>query len=646
MLTVTLPDRSQKQFPQAVTVHEVAASIGEGLAKAALAGKVDGKLVDTSYQITQDANLVIVTDRDPEGLEVIRHSCAHLLAQAVKSLFPTAQVTIGPVIEDGFYYDFSFERAFTPEDLVRIEQKMNDIVKQDLKVTRKTYSRQEAITYFRSIGEEYKAQIIESIPANEDLSTYQQGDFTDLCRGPHVPSTGKVKIFKLMKVAGAYWRGDSNNEMLQRIYGTAWANKTDLEAYLHRLEEAEKRDHRKIAKALDLFHTQEEAPGMVFWHDNGWRIYQVIEQYLRQVLRENDYQEVRTPMILDRSLWEKSGHWDKFHKEMFFTASENHDYAVKPMNCPAHVLIFNQGLKSYRDLPLRLSEFGSCHRNEPSGSLHGLMRVRQFVQDDAHIFCTEDQIQSEASKFIDLLYSVYADFGFNDILIKLSTRPEQRVGSDETWDKAENALKASLDDKQIKWSINAGEGAFYGPKIEFSLKDCLGRIWQCGTLQLDFSIPQRLGAQYVAVDGSRQPPVMLHRAIFGSLERFIGILIEHFAGNLPPWLAPIQAVVLNITDRQAEYATHLVDLLQKSGFRAKLDLRNEKIGFKIREHTIQRIPYLLVVGDREMSTQTVAVRTHHGKDLGSLSLDSFIDRLQLAVNKRGYFDPEEEQISG
>jgi threonyl-tRNA synthetase len=646
MFTVTLPDGSQKQYPQPVTVHDVAAGIGEGLAKAALAGKIDGRLVDTSYLLDHDVNLVIVTERDPEGLEVLRHSAAHLLAQAVKSLFPKAQVTIGPVIEDGFYYDFSYDRPFTPDDLDAIEKKMASIAKQDLKVSRQTLSREKAIAFFRGIGEEYKAKIIEAIPSNEELSIYQQGDFTDLCRGPHVPSTGKLKIFKLMKVAGAYWRGDSNNEMLQRIYGTAWVNKKDLDEYLHRLEEAEKRDHRKIAKALDLFHMQEEAPGMVFWHDNGWRIYQVIEQYIRQLLRENGYQEVRTPMVLDRSLWEKTGHWSIFGKEMFFTASENREYAIKPMSCPAHVLIFNQGLKSYRDLPLRLAEFGSCHRNEPSGALHGLMRVRSFVQDDAHIFCTDDQVQQEAAAFIDLLYSVYADFGFNEILVKLSTRPDHRVGSDEVWDKAESALKGALDSKQIKWSVNPGEGAFYGPKIEFSLKDCLGRVWQCGTLQLDFSIPASLGAQYVAVDGSRQIPVMLHRAIFGSLERFIGILIEHFAGNLPPWLAPIQAVVMNITDRQTDYATKLVGFLQKNGFRAKLDLRNEKIGFKIREHTLQRIPYLLVVGDREMETQTLAVRTLHGKDLGSMSLNAFMDRLQTAIAKRGYFDQEEEQISG
>ena len=635
MPTITLPDGSQRRFDHPVTVHEVAANIGPGLAKAALAGKVDGKLVDTSHLIEQDAGLAIVTERDAEGLEVIRHSCAHLLAQAVKQLFPEAQVTIGPVIEDGFYYDFAFKRPFTPEDLAAIEGKMLELAAADLKVERKLMSREEAIPFFRAMGEEYKARIIEDIPAHEALSLYQQGEFIDLCRGPHVPSTGKIKAFKLMKVAGAYWRGDARNEMLQRIYGTAWTDKKALDAYLHRLEEAEKRDHRKIAKQLDLFHSQEEAPGMVFWHDKGWTIYQQVEQYIRAALKAHDYEEVRTPQVVGRVLWEKSGHWEKFGDEMFTTQSENRDYAIKPMNCPCHVQIFNQGLKSYRDLPLRMAEFGSCHRNEPSGALHGLMRVRGFTQDDAHIFCTEDQIQSEVAAFIDLLYQVYADFGFDEVVIKLSTRPEKRVGSDEIWDKSEHALETALNAKGLAWDLQPGEGAFYGPKIEFSLKDCIGRVWQCGTIQVDFNTPNRLDAEYVAEDNTKKVPVMLHRAILGSLERFIGILIEHHAGFFPAWLAPTQAVVLTITDKQAEYAQRLEKGMKEKGFRVKSDLRNEKISFKIREHALQRVPYLLVVGDREMSEGTVAVRTRSGKDLGSMALSAFQDRLAADIASRG-----------
>ena len=635
MPTITLPDGSQRQFEHALSVHDVAAAIGPGLAKAALAGRVDGKLVDTSFRIDRDVNLAIVTERDPEGLEVIRHSCAHLLAQAVKQLFPEAQVTIGPVIEDGFYYDFAFQRPFTPEDLAAIEKRMQELAANDLKVTRSEMVREEAIPFFRGMGEEYKARIIEDIPAHETLSLYQQGEFIDLCRGPHIPSTGKLKAFKLMKVAGAYWRGDSRNEMLQRIYGTAWPDKKALEAYLHRLEEAEKRDHRKIGKHLDLFHTQEEAPGMVFWHDNGWTIYQQIEQYIRAALKAHDYQEVRTPQVVGRVLWEKSGHWEKFGEEMFTTHSENRDYAIKPMNCPCHVQIFNQGLKSYRELPLRMAEFGSCHRNEPSGALHGLMRVRGFTQDDAHIFCTEDQIQPEVAAFIDLLYQVYADFGFDEVIIKLSTRPSKRVGSDEIWDKSEHALEKALNDKGLKWDLQPGEGAFYGPKIEFSLKDCLGRVWQCGTIQVDFNTPGRLGAEYVAEDSSKKVPVMLHRAILGSLERFIGILIEQYAGLFPPWLAPTQAVLLTITDKQADYAQWLEKVMKEKGFRVKADLRNEKISFKIREHTLQRVPYLLILGDREMNEQTMAVRTRSGKDLGSMTVAAFQERLAADIARRG-----------
>ena len=641
MPTITLPDGSQRSFEQPVTVYDVAASIGTGLAKAALAGKVGEKLVDVSYLIEEDVDLAIITDKSEEALEIIRHSTAHLLAQAVKELFPKAQVTIGPVVENGFYYDFAYEESFTPEDLQRIEKKMAELAKQNIPVERSVMSRDDAVKFFKEMGEDYKAEIIESIPANEELSLYRQGDFIDLCRGPHVPSTGKLKAFKLMKLAGAYWRGDSNNEMLQRIYGTAWTDKKALKAYLHRLEEAEKRDHRKIGKQLSLFHAQEEAPGMVFWHANGWTVYQQVEQYVRRVLAENDYEEVRTPQIVDRSLWEKSGHWDKFSAGMFTTASENRDYAVKPMNCPCHVQIFNQGLRSHRDLPLRMAEFGSCHRNEPSGTLHGLMRVRNFVQDDAHIFCSEDQIQDEVSSFIDLLYKVYADFGFDNVIIKLSTRPESRVGSDEIWDKAEQALETALNNKGLDWGLQPGEGAFYGPKIEFSLKDCLDRVWQCGTIQVDFSMPGRLNARYVAEDGSKQVPVMLHRAILGSLERFIGILIEHHAGKFPLWLAPIQVVVANITDKQAPYVEKVVELMKKHGLRVKSDLRNEKIGFKIREHTLHKVPYLLVVGDKEVEEQTVSVRTRQGKDLGSMSVEHLAQQLAKEAASHGRFTLED-----
>ena len=631
MPTLTLPDGSQRNFEHSVTVRDVAANIGPGLAKAALAGRVDSVLVDTSFVIDRDARLAIVTEKDSDGLEVIRHSCAHLLAHAVKELFPDAQVTIGPVIEDGFYYDFAYKRPFTPEDLQAIEGKMQALANQDLPVTRAVMSRDAAIDFFRKLGEEYKAKIIEDIPVHEDLSLYSQGSFTDLCRGPHVPSTGKIKAFKLMKVAGAYWRGDSKNEMLQRIYGTAWADKKALDAYLHRLEEAEKRDHRKIGKHQNLFHTQEDAPGMVFWHPNGWAIWQVVEQYMRRVFRDNGYQEIRTPQVLDRSLWEKSGHWENYRENMFTTASEARDFAVKPMNCPGHVQVFNQGLKSYRELPLRLAEFGSCHRNEPSGSLHGIMRVRAFTQDDAHIFCTHAQIQGEVSAFIDLVHAVYADFGFTEVLVKLSTRPEKRVGADVLWDKAEHALEQALNSKGLQWDLQPGEGAFYGPKIEFSLKDSIGRVWQCGTIQLDFALPERLDASYIGEDSARQVPVMLHRAILGSLERFIGILIEHHAGLFPVWLAPIQVVVLNITDKQANYAHEITESLKKLGFRVKSDLRNEKIGFKIREHTLQRVPYLLVIGDREMTDRTLAVRERSGKDLGSMPLEAFLGHLNAAI---------------
>ena len=637
MPTITLPDGNQRQFDHPVTVHEVAASIGPGLAKAALAGKVDDRLVDTSHVIDRDARLAIVTARDEEALELLRHDAAHVMAQAVQELYPGTQVTIGPAIENGFYYDFARDEPFTPDDLQAIEKRMHEIVKRDLPLRREVLSREEAIKTFGELGETYKVEIIQDIiPESEEVSIYRQGDWFDVCRGPHLPSTGKLgKGFKLMKLAGAYWRGDSSKEMLQRIYGTAWRDKKELQDYLHRLEEAEKRDHRKLGKAMGLFHTQEEAPGMVFWHDNGWTVYLEIQHYIRGQLRRHGYQEVHTPQVLDRSLWEKSGHWEKFQDMMFTTHSEHRDYAVKPMNCPAHVQIFNQGLKSYRDLPLRLAEFGSCHRNEPSGTLHGLMRVRNFVQDDAHIFCTEAQILEEVSAFIDLLYEVYADFGFEEVIVKLSTRPEQRVGEDHLWDQAEKALEDALNHKGLAWELQPGEGAFYGPKIEFSLKDCLSRVWQLGTIQLDFSMPQRLGAHYIAEDGSKQVPVMLHRAILGSLERFIGILLEHYAGALPAWLAPTQAVLLNITDRQADYVRRVEESLKNQGLRVKSDLRNEKIGFKIREHTLDRVPYLLVVGDREAETDTVAVRTRGGKDLGTLSVEAFAKGLATEIASRG-----------
>ena len=636
MPIITLPDGSKREFDQAVSVADVALDIGPGLAKAALAGKIDGELVDTSYLITADSNLAIVTNRDDEGLEVIRHSAAHLLANAVKELFPAAQVTIGPVIEDGFFYDFSFERAFTPEDLTAIEKKMSELVKADLKVQRKVLSRDEAISYFRDQGEAYKAEIIESIPETDEIGLYQQGDWADLCRGPHVPSTGHLKSFKLMKVAGAYWRGDSNNEMLQRIYGTAWGDKKALKAYLYRLEEAEKRDHRKFGKSLDLFHFQEEAPGMVFWHADGWTLNRTVRNYIRERLAENNYKEINTPQIVDRSLWEKSGHWDKYRENMFTVGDEeNRVYAVKPMNCPCHVQVYNRKLHSYRDLPLRLSEFGSCHRNEASGTLHGLMRVRGFVQDDAHIFCTEDQIQEEVSNFIDLVFSVYKDFGFTEVVTKLSTRPEKRVGEEALWDKAEAGLKNALESKGMEWTLNEGDGAFYGPKIDFDLRDSIGRVWQLGTVQLDFSMPERLEATYIGEDGSRHTPVMLHRAILGSIERFIGILLEHHAGSLPTWLAPVQVVVLNITDNQADYVQKVRDSLIKQGFRVEMDLRNEKIGFKIREHTIKRVPYLLVVGDRESENNEVAVRTRSGQDLGSMPIETLVAGLDTEIASRG-----------
>ncbi len=641
MPVITLPDGSQRTFSSSVSVYDVAAEIGPGLAKATLAGKVDGKLVDAAYVIENDAELSIITDKNEEGLEVIRHSAAHLLAQAVKALYPSAQITIGPVIDDGFYYDIDYEPRFSPDDLVAIEKKMAELANADFKVERSVKSRDEAVRFFRDMGEEYKAQIIEGIPANEDLSLYQQGDFIDLCRGPHVPSTGKIKAFKLTKLAGAYWRGDSNNKMLQRIYGTAWPDKKQLKAYLHRIAEAEKRDHRKIGKQLGLFHAQEEAPGMVFWHKDGWDLNLSIQNYIRARLRDNGYQEINTPQVVDRSLWEKSGHWDKFSDMMFTTHSENRDYAVKPMNCPCHIQVFNQGLKSYRDLPLRLAEFGSCHRNEPSGTLHGLMRVRNFVQDDAHIFCTEEQIQDEVSAFIDLTFDVYKDFGFDNIEIALSTRPEQRVGSDEIWDQAEKALEEALKAKGLEYKLQPGEGAFYGPKIEFTLKDCLERGWQCGTMQVDFSMPGRLDAQYVAEDGSRQVPVMLHRAILGSVERFIGILIEHYEGKFPLWLSPQHAVILNITDHQAEFAQKVEKILHDQGFKVKADLRNEKIGFKIREHTLQRVPYMLVIGDRELENQSVAVRSRDGKDLGSMSIEDFATGLSNAIENRGFAILEE-----
>lgn len=635
MPNVKLPDGNVKHFEAPLAIYDVAHHISPGLAKAAIAGRVDGVLVDTSYLIKEDCSLIIVTEKHEDSLEIIRHSTAHLLAQAVKALFPSAQVTIGPVIEDGFYYDFAFERSFTPDDLSLIEAKMHELAKANLSITRRELPRNEAIQYFKGLGEEYKAKIIADIPENEVLSLYRQGDFEDLCRGPHVPSTGFLKAFKLTKVAGAYWRGDSNNEMLQRIYGTAWADKKSLEEYLFRLEEAEKRDHRKLGKALDLFHFQDIAPGMVFWHPKGWTIYQELEHYMRNRLVDFGYQEIRTPQLVDRSLWEKSGHWANFRDEMFVTETENRHYAVKPMSCPCHVQIYNHGLKSYRDLPLRLSEFGNCHRCEPSGALHGLMRVRNMVQDDAHIFCTEDQIQSEVAMMLELVQSVYKDFGFTEIKYRLALRPDKRVGSDDVWDKAETALKLAMLGRNIEWVDAPGEGAFYGPKIECSLSDCLGRIWQCGTIQVDFSMPARLEASYVAEDGSKQTPVMLHRAILGSFERFMGILIEHYAGKLPLWLSPVQAVVLTISEKQNEYAEKVRKTLQKRGIRANFDLRNEKIGFKIREHTLQKIPYLLVVGDKEVENCQVAVRTRDGIDLGVMTIDTICDTLTQEIIRKG-----------
>ncbi|WP_372799399.1 threonine--tRNA ligase [Litorivivens sp.] len=635
MPVVTLPDGSQRSFDNPVTVADVAMDIGPGLAKAALAGVVDGREVDTSYTINEDAQLAIITDRDEAGLEVIRHSTAHLLAMAVQDLFPGAQVTIGPTVEDGFYYDFAFERAFTPEDLEAIEKRMGELASEDLPVQRLVMDRDEAVEAFKKLGEDYKCEIIRDLPAGEEISVYKQGDWMDLCRGPHVPSTGKLKAFKLTKVAGAYWRGDSNNEMLQRVYGTAWRNKKELKAYLTRLEEAEKRDHRKIGKKLGLFHMQEEAPGMVFWHSKGWTVYKTIEQYMREQQNWNGYEEIRTPQVVDLSLWEKSGHADKFGDDMFMLKAEEREFAVKPMNCPCHVQVFNQGLRSYRDLPLRLAEFGSCHRNEPSGSLHGIMRVRGFTQDDAHIFCTEEQIQPEVADFIDFLHSVYDDFGFTEVIYRLSTRPEKRVGSDEDWDRAEKALADALDAKSLPWEELPGEGAFYGPKIEFSLKDCIGRVWQLGTIQVDFSMPGRLGAQYVSEGGERKTPVMLHRAILGSFERFIGILIEHYEGAFPTWLAPTQAVICNITDNQADAVKKLENFLAHKGFRVNADLRNEKIGFKIREHTIQKAPYILVVGDKEVENQTVAVRARQGEDLGTMTWDQIAEHLAADVGRRG-----------
>ena len=642
MPAITLPDGSKRIFENPISVADVAADIGAGLAKATLAGVVNGEVVDASCVIAEDATLSIVTDRSDEALDIIRHSSAHLLAMAVKQLFPSAQVTIGPVIDDGFYYDFAFERAFTPEDLEVIEARMAELVAADHSIAREEWDRDEAVEFFKGIGEEYKAEIIASIPAGEPIGLYRQGDFIDLCRGPHVPSTAKLPAFKLTKVAGAYWRGDSNNEMLQRIYGTAWANKKELKAYINRLAEAEKRDHRKINKKLDLYHMQEEAPGSIFWHQKGWSIYKTIEAFMRDKQIEQGYQEIKTPQVVDFSLWEKSGHADKFGDDMFTVTTEDRNYAIKPMNCPCHVQVFNQGLKSYRDLPLRLAEFGSCHRNEPSGSLHGIMRVRSFTQDDGHIFCTEDQIQSEVAEFIDFLHEVYAEFGFDEIIYRLSTRPEQRVGSDKDWDRAEEALAEALDAKKLPWQELSGEGAFYGPKIEFSLKDCIGRVWQLGTVQVDFSMPGRLDAQYVAEDGSRQVPVMLHRAILGSFERFIGILIEHYEGAFPFWLSPEQAVVINITDSQAEYAQEVTKLLQNNGFRVNCDLRNEKIGFKIRGHSIQRVPYILVVGDKEKESRTVAVRTRDGEDLGSITLDQVNSLFTEALGHRGRIFVETE----
>jgi threonyl-tRNA synthetase len=633
--TIRLPDGSQRSFPHPVTVAEVAQAIGPGLARAALAGKVNGRLVDTSHRIEADADLAIVTERDREGLEILRHSTAHLLAHAVKELFPDAQVTIGPVIENGFYYDFSYKRPFTPDDLSAIEKRMNEIARRDLPVTRKVMARDAAVKLFRDMGEAYKAEIIASIPANEEISLYRQGEFVDLCRGPHVPSTGKLKVFKLMRLAGAYWRGDSKNEMLQRVYGTAWAKKEDQDAYLKMLEEAERRDHRRLGTQLDLFHMEEDAPGMVFWHPKGWMLWQLVEQYMRRVYRENGYLEVRGPAVLPRSLWETTGHWENYREHMFVTESEKRDYALKPMNCPGHVLIYRKGVRSYRDLPLRYGEFGSCHRNEPSGALHGLMRIRGFTQDDGHIFCTEEQILAECVAYTALLQKVYADFGFTEIVYKIATRPPKRIGSDEQWDRAEAALIASLKESGCPYEISPGEGAFYGPKIEYSLKDAIGRLWQCGTMQVDFNLPGRLGAEYVAADNTRRTPVMLHRATIGSMERFMGILIEHYGGAFPLWLSPEQVVVLNVSEHQADYAAAVADALRKAGWRAVADLRNEKISYKIREHSLQKLPYQLIVGDKEKQAANVAVRTRSGEDLGAISLPAFIERLRSEVGALG-----------
>ena len=635
MPVITLPDGSQRQYDQALSILDVAADIGSGLAKATLAGRVNGELRDACDLITEDAELQIITPKDEEGVEIIRHSCAHLVGHAVKQLYPEAQMAIGPVIEDGFYYDIRYDKGFTPEDMERIEKRMKELIEQDYDVVKEMTPRDEVLATFRERGEDYKVTLVEEMPEVSEMGLYHHQEYIDMCRGPHVPNTRFLKAFKLTKLAGAYWRGDASNEMLQRIYGTAWADKKDLKAYVKRLEEAQKRDHRRIARAQNLFHVQDEAPGMVFWHDRGWRIYLALQDYIRELLRLHGYQEVHTPQLVDRSLWEKSGHWEKFGDDMFYTESESRTYAVKPMNCPCHVQIFNQGLRSYRDLPLRMAEFGSCHRNEPSGTLHGLMRVRNFIQDDAHIFCTEDQIQQEVSAFIELLFHAYRDLGFDEITVALSTRPEKRVGADEVWDKAEAALQTALERRGLDYRLQPGEGAFYGPKIEFSLKDCLGRVWQCGTIQVDFALPGRLDATYVAEDGSRQVPVMLHRAILGSFERFIGILIEEHAGALPLWLAPDQAVVLTITDRHAPFARDMEKTLRNRGFRVEADLRNEKIGYKIREHTIRKIPYMLVIGDREMESRTIAVRTRSGEDLGSMSIDTLIERFDAEVAQRG-----------
>ncbi|MFL0723148.1 MAG: threonine--tRNA ligase [Prochlorococcus sp.] len=635
MPVITLPDGNKKKFDHPVTIMEVAESIGPGLAKAAIAGRVNGKLIDTCLPIKKDAEINIITAKDPEGIETIRHSFAHLVGHAVKQLYPEAKMAIGPVIEDGFYYDISYKETFTPKDLEAIETRMQELIKLDYDIKVEVVSREQALDEFTKRSEPYKQEIVEAIPEDEIIKLYRHQEYTDMCRGPHVPNTRHLRSFKLMKVSGAYWRGDSNNEMLQRIYGTAWGGAKELKAYLIRLEEAERRDHRKIAKQMSLFHTQEEAPGMIFWHPKGWAIYQVLEQYIREILSLRGYQEIRTPQVVDRGLWEKSGHWEKFKDDMFTTTSENREYAIKPMNCPCHLQVFNQGLKSYRDLPLRLAEFGSCLRNEPSGSLHGLMRVRNFVQDDAHIFCTESQVQSEVSNFIDLVFEVYRSFGFDSVLIKLSTRPEKRVGSDEVWDKSEKALSDALDAKDLQWDLLPGEGAFYGPKIEFSLKDCLGRVWQCGTIQVDFSMPERLDASYVDEDSQRSTPVMLHRAILGSFERFVGILIEHYAGRFPVWLAPVQMVVMGITDRNAQACQKICNQLSAQGYRVEVDLRSEKVGFKVREHTLQRVPFLLIIGDKEQESGEVSVRTRAGKDFGSMPLESFISMLNSAISLRG-----------